>query len=382
MKYVIDNLNINTSETIIFHDASDFLFFVKDSVKVLSMFYDDIFDGFFFQRSAKGSFSIHLYPSEKELLPILKERCLRLYNDFENAMSIVDKEQYESALDKLIYQLYQSNLITLKSKVEEKTLVSKSNLISSGNVFHYKSIKANLFKNEMLFNAYFNTSFAKKSSFFHKAKAILSLTPDPQNEKEIVRLFSLLNSRLDKHHFENNYNFSWVYFLLTEGNPLWLEFLLKEELVLLEVCQSTSLPLWISILQNNDNAFKALLSYHKELIDKIYDKKEITDMLPSLSWLPERFSLLSLAVAISAEKCVIQLIDAGADVNLNIYEGETPLFLAARLHNERAVKLLISRGADLTIENNKGHIAAEYIGAGPACDTLFDYMETHRKKAR
>lgn len=379
MKYVIDGLNINISETIIFDAASDFLFFVKDAVKVLAMFYNDISDAFFFKRSTKGSFSIHLYPSGQEFLPILKERCPSLYNDFENAMSFVDKEKYESAQDKLIYCLYQANLIILKSKVEGETLVSQSNVISSGNVFHHKIIKANIFNNEMLFNAHFNTSFAKKHSFFNKAKAALSLAPDSHNKKELVRLFALLNSRFDRHHFENNYNFSWIYFLLTEGNPLWLKFLLKEELILLEGFESISL--WISILQDNDKALNILLEYQKENINQIYQKKEIVDIIPSLSWLPKSFSLLSLAIAIGADKCVIQLINAGSDINLIIHEGETALFLAARLHNEHAIKTLASNGADLAIENDKGHIAAEYLKEDHDGDRLFDYMESLRKKA-
>jgi ankyrin repeat protein len=48
------------------------------------------------------------------------------------------------------------------------------------------------------------------------------------------------------------------------------------------------------------------------------------------------------------------LIDNGANINhKNIYDT-TPLFVAARSDQPEAVKALLARGADPTIQNHKG----------------------------
>lgn len=383
MKNTVELLTINTYETIIFNDAPDFLFFLKDTVKLLSMFYNDIPNAFYFERdSSEDLFSIRLYPSNQNVLTVLKERCSALYKDFQNAMSIIDKEMYKSAQDKLIYNLYKSNLISLKSMVEHKKLISKSNVVTgSGNLFHNRNIKANMIHNDMLINENFDTPSAKKYLAFKKAKQVLSLESDTQSKKAVVQLFSLLNMRYDNHHFENNYNFSWLYFLLRESHTKWLDFLIKEDLIVLEILGSKTLPLLVSILKDDAYALNLLINADTSVLNETYHKKEtMIEKCATLSWINEIFSLLSFAIQSGAYDCISEILSAGADVNLKVFEGESALFCATRLNDETAIKLLVLRGADLSIENNKGCIAAEYIGKD--FDMLFDYMEDVRKKAR
>jgi len=58
------------------------------------------------------------------------------------------------------------------------------------------------------------------------------------------------------------------------------------------------------------------------------------------------------------------LIDAGADVNAKDDNGWTPLMWAARAGREKAIKLLLSAGADPLITNNEGKRAIDYTEEG------------------
>lgn len=57
------------------------------------------------------------------------------------------------------------------------------------------------------------------------------------------------------------------------------------------------------------------------------------------------------------------LIDAGADINYQNYQGSTPLISAAFFCRTEIVKILLNKGVDKTKRNNYGHTALESISA-------------------
>jgi ankyrin repeat protein len=61
------------------------------------------------------------------------------------------------------------------------------------------------------------------------------------------------------------------------------------------------------------------------------------------------------------EAVVVQLIEAGADVDKANNEGETPLFKAAHKGHEAVVKLLIAAKADVDKADNKGRTPLDII---------------------
>ena len=57
---------------------------------------------------------------------------------------------------------------------------------------------------------------------------------------------------------------------------------------------------------------------------------------------------------------IIELLDSGVDVNLRLIEGWTPLMVAALDDQIEVARLLLSRGADVRLQNAKG-LTAETI---------------------
>ena len=57
------------------------------------------------------------------------------------------------------------------------------------------------------------------------------------------------------------------------------------------------------------------------------------------------------------------LIEAGADVNYQNYQGSTALISAAFFCRTEIVEALLDNGADITLRNNYGHTALESISA-------------------
>jgi ankyrin repeat protein len=54
------------------------------------------------------------------------------------------------------------------------------------------------------------------------------------------------------------------------------------------------------------------------------------------------------------------LVDQGADIDVKSNVGNTPLHRAKCRGHPRVVKLLLDRGADQTIRNDHGKLAADY----------------------
>jgi ankyrin repeat protein len=71
----------------------------------------------------------------------------------------------------------------------------------------------------------------------------------------------------------------------------------------------------------------------------------------------------------ACESLCIALLNAGADINARTNDGTTPLMLAAKSAKLRLVKLLIEKGANPKLTDNKGKTAYDYaLSADPLTD--------------
>ena len=70
---------------------------------------------------------------------------------------------------------------------------------------------------------------------------------------------------------------------------------------------------------------------------------------------------LSVAAERGNSLCAIELIKAGADVNLASSSGATPLMIAASKGREAIVALLIGFGADVSLCNCRGETALDFL---------------------
>ena len=54
-----------------------------------------------------------------------------------------------------------------------------------------------------------------------------------------------------------------------------------------------------------------------------------------------------------------KLVKAGADLNVQDREGNTPLLICLRYSSEKVVRYLVKAGADITMKNSKGETAMD-----------------------
>jgi hypothetical protein len=82
-----------------------------------------------------------------------------------------------------------------------------------------------------------------------------------------------------------------------------------------------------------------------------------------------RTALHVAAAYYACESLCIALLNAGADINARTNDGTTPLMLAAKSAKLRLVKLLIEKGANPKLTDNKGKTAYDYaLTADPLTD--------------
>jgi len=74
-------------------------------------------------------------------------------------------------------------------------------------------------------------------------------------------------------------------------------------------------------------------------------------------------SPLITAIVLGKTEIAKALIDAGADLNCQNYQGSTPLISAAFFCHTEIVEALLENGADKSLRNNYGHTALESISA-------------------
>ena len=104
---------------------------------------------------------------------------------------------------------------------------------------------------------------------------------------------------------------------------------------------------------------KEIFKLYEEITDN-KDEKKLIDLLKTGQLKPSQVSKegqtpLMIAVDNSFSLGTIsELIDLGCDVNAKDNDGATPLHTSALLENAELFKTLLSKGADVDIEDNDG----------------------------
>lgn len=80
-------------------------------------------------------------------------------------------------------------------------------------------------------------------------------------------------------------------------------------------------------------------------------------------------SPLNVAISQGDIETVNRFINYGADLN-KIVNGMSPLMTAARYNKVEIIKLLISKGAVLSIENKRGYTALKYAEVSKAKEAM------------
>ena len=78
----------------------------------------------------------------------------------------------------------------------------------------------------------------------------------------------------------------------------------------------------------------------------------------------EGWSAIHYAATGSAAEVVRLLLDRGAPADARSPNGSTPLMMAARYGSEDSVQLLMARGADVAVKNDRGLNAADFARLG------------------
>lgn len=100
-------------------------------------------------------------------------------------------------------------------------------------------------------------------------------------------------------------------------------------------------PLMMAALRADLDAMKALIARGALVVRPGWSPLHYAASSPSVA--PVRF-----------------LLEQGATVDARAPNGNTPLMLAARFGHEDSVKLLLERGADRTLRNDRNYDAADY----------------------
>ena len=117
----------------------------------------------------------------------------------------------------------------------------------------------------------------------------------------------------------------------------------------------------------------------------LFDKARAYDNLPITLALLERGANIEAAgndgrrplhLAVTALGDVEKkLVKAGAELDVQDNEGDTPLLLACRHADEKAVRYLVKAGADISLRNNKGESALDLAAGRGYSDALELMME-------
>jgi ankyrin repeat protein len=89
-----------------------------------------------------------------------------------------------------------------------------------------------------------------------------------------------------------------------------------------------------------------------------------------------RTALHMAAAYYGCETLCQALLNAGADINARTKDGATPLMLAALSAKLRLVKMLVEKGADINLKDNKGKTVYNYALAADG----FEDMPEEQKK--
>ncbi len=83
----------------------------------------------------------------------------------------------------------------------------------------------------------------------------------------------------------------------------------------------------------------------------------------------KEYDPLCIAISKSDNATAKKIIEYGADVNER-FNGMTPLMIAARYNNVEMVKILLEKGADITLKGSHGYTATKYAELSNATQAL------------
>lgn len=78
---------------------------------------------------------------------------------------------------------------------------------------------------------------------------------------------------------------------------------------------------------------------------------------------------LCIAISKNDTQTATKIIEYGADVNES-FKGMTPLMFAARYNNLDMFKILLQKGADISVKDSKGKTALNYAQMSNATDVI------------
>ncbi len=86
---------------------------------------------------------------------------------------------------------------------------------------------------------------------------------------------------------------------------------------------------------------------------------------------------LCIAISKNDIQTAKKIIEYGADVNES-YKGMTPLMYAARYNNLELFKMLLQKGADLSVKDSRGNTAISYAQMSKATD-IIEFLSAKNK---
>ena len=86
-----------------------------------------------------------------------------------------------------------------------------------------------------------------------------------------------------------------------------------------------------------------------------------------------------LAISKGDVESVKKFISYGADIN-NIVNNMTPLMVAARFNQVEIINILLEKGADIAIENDRGLTALNFAEFGKSTESIAILKEKQEKK--
>lgn len=133
-----------------------------------------------------------------------------------------------------------------------------------------------------------------------------------------------------------------LFLALRDGSRKSFELLLEQPQVRIDAANEVGeTPLMMAALRANVEAMRALIARGAQINRP--------------GWTPLHYAASSPSVL-----PVRMLVEQGAQIDARAPNGNTPLMLAARYGSEESVTLLLQRGADRSLRNERNHDAADY----------------------
>lgn len=99
--------------------------------------------------------------------------------------------------------------------------------------------------------------------------------------------------------------------------------------------------------------------------------------MASINGQKRNYDPLCIAISKSDNITAKKIIEYGADVN-ETFNGMTPLMLASRYNNVEMIKILLEKGADISVKDERGNTAFKYAELSNAKEAL-EFLKAAKK---